>query len=382
MIGILNPEQRIPVERLTHESLLVLLKNLRKMYAHLDFETLPSQLLSILPKVIRSDSVSYNEFELVEQKCHWVIDPPEIDFPNMRPIFDQLYHEHPLVDFYSRTGDGRAWKISDFLSQSSYHRLALYNEFYQRTDTEYQMVINLPAPPSLLIGFAFNREKGRKDFSDSDRQILNILRPHVHQAYHNAIAFTRMQQQVDQMIQTLQESGQGMIVLDEEGDVQQMTESAQQWLVEYFGRQLPHTLLLPDDLRRWITRQRSLLALDDKVPPPCIPLVVERENKRLLVRFLTDRFCRSFLLLREERQTDLTPASLKALGLGQREAEVLYWVAKGKTNAEAATILDMSTRTVDKHLERIYNKLGVETRTAAISHSLEALGILRWAPVS
>jgi DNA-binding CsgD family transcriptional regulator len=53
------------------------------------------------------------------------------------------------------------------------------------------------------------------------------------------------------------------------------------------------------------------------------------------------------------------------LGLTHREAEVLSWVADGKTNAEVGEILGVSSRTIQKHLEHIFEKLGVETRTAA-----------------
>lgn len=53
--------------------------------------------------------------------------------------------------------------------------------------------------------------------------------------------------------------------------------------------------------------------------------------------------------------------------LTQREMDVLEWVARGKTNRDVAEILDMSPRTVNKHLEHIYEKLGVETRTAAVA---------------
>ena len=51
--------------------------------------------------------------------------------------------------------------------------------------------------------------------------------------------------------------------------------------------------------------------------------------------------------------------------LTAREAEVLYWVVKGKTNRDIGDILGMSPRTVTKHMEHILGKLGVETRTAA-----------------
>ena len=53
------------------------------------------------------------------------------------------------------------------------------------------------------------------------------------------------------------------------------------------------------------------------------------------------------------------------VALTPREVEVLSWLAKGKTNRDIADILGMSPRTVNKHLEHIFEKLGVETRTAA-----------------
>ena len=59
--------------------------------------------------------------------------------------------------------------------------------------------------------------------------------------------------------------------------------------------------------------------------------------------------------------------------LTRREREVLFWIGKGKSNAEIALILDIAPATVGKHLERIYPKIGVENRTAACSVALEAL---------
>lgn len=58
------------------------------------------------------------------------------------------------------------------------------------------------------------------------------------------------------------------------------------------------------------------------------------------------------------------------LGLTRREVEVLTWVTDGKTNADIGLILGTSPRTVQKHLEHIFEKLGVETRTAAAMRAL------------
>ncbi|MDP2255689.1 MAG: helix-turn-helix transcriptional regulator [Polaromonas sp.] len=64
------------------------------------------------------------------------------------------------------------------------------------------------------------------------------------------------------------------------------------------------------------------------------------------------------------------PPDISAPGLTQREADVMHWLACGKTDAEIAALLSISPRTVQKHLEHIYVKLGVETRTAAVMRAL------------
>ncbi len=66
-------------------------------------------------------------------------------------------------------------------------------------------------------------------------------------------------------------------------------------------------------------------------------------------------------------------AALQGKGLSEREAEVLGWVAMGKANSEIGMILSISPRTVSKHLEHVYVKLGVETRTAAVVHVFEMI---------
>jgi DNA-binding CsgD family transcriptional regulator len=77
------------------------------------------------------------------------------------------------------------------------------------------------------------------------------------------------------------------------------------------------------------------------------------------------------LVFLEEQTQEISPAVLNHLGLSQRETEILVWVAQGKSNPEIAVILGISVRTVHKHLERIYVKLGVENRHAAITLAFE-----------
>ncbi|WEN43684.1 Cyclic di-GMP phosphodiesterase [Thauera sp. GDN1] len=80
------------------------------------------------------------------------------------------------------------------------------------------------------------------------------------------------------------------------------------------------------------------------------------------------RVAREMNAAMRDRGEELAPAAaLLPNPLTQREMDVLEWVARGKTNRDVAEILGMSPRTVNKHLEHIYEKLGVETRTAAVA---------------
>jgi DNA-binding NarL/FixJ family response regulator len=99
------------------------------------------------------------------------------------------------------------------------------------------------------------------------------------------------------------------------------------------------------------------------------PLVVRRFAER-------DRNDLQMLVL-EERGSPPGPAALLQLGLTAREAEVLYWIAQGKSNPDIATILGANVRTVHKHVEHIFQKLGLETRNAAMLAAIEVLRPVR-----
>jgi DNA-binding CsgD family transcriptional regulator len=79
------------------------------------------------------------------------------------------------------------------------------------------------------------------------------------------------------------------------------------------------------------------------------------------------------LVLHEENDTAMTKILVDAFRLTLREAEVLYWVIYGKTNRDIGDILGISHRTINKHLENLFEKLGVETRTAAAAVAMRRL---------
>jgi len=73
------------------------------------------------------------------------------------------------------------------------------------------------------------------------------------------------------------------------------------------------------------------------------------------------------------KPADDTLAFKEQFGVTEREADVLLWIANGKTNREIGQILEMSPRTVNKHLEQIFRKLGVENRTSAAALAIRCL---------
>jgi DNA-binding CsgD family transcriptional regulator len=79
------------------------------------------------------------------------------------------------------------------------------------------------------------------------------------------------------------------------------------------------------------------------------------------------------IVMRESNDTTILESMSQQFGLTAREAEVLYWVVKGKINRDIGDILGTSPATVKKHLERIHAKMGVETRTAAAAMALNKI---------
>lgn len=157
---------------------------------------------------------------------------------------------------------------------------------------------------------------------------------------------------VTQTREAVDAAGRAVAATDAELRVVWATPLAQQWLesiVEPDGR-------LPATLRRW-------LSAADVAETPCSLRV---GNERLVFSYLEKR-----LLLIQKHTALAEPSQLaRLLKLTLREAEVLYWVALGKTNRDIAGILEMSPRTVNKHLEHVFQKLNVETRTAAAAIAL------------
>jgi DNA-binding NarL/FixJ family response regulator len=148
--------------------------------------------------------------------------------------------------------------------------------------------------------------------------------------------------------------GHGVVLVDSRGRVAWRSPQAERWLQLYFPQ---HRGGMPP---AWLhLRAKQTLSTP-------VQAAGSDGSRTLVARHLgAVGLGETMLLLSSNDGADNHNPRLEAASLTPREAEVLSWLAKGKTNRDIADILGMSPRTVNKHLEHIFEKLGVETRTAA-----------------
>lgn len=351
------------MERLGPRDVQGLMDFLEVLYLHGDLAALQARLVSGIGKLVPSEITVYFDLDPRQGRATLLSSPAAaVGFVDRARLVRQVTRESPLLPHY-RQGRGSAVKVSDFVNRARFHRLDLYNEVYRPMGAEYQIAKGLPARPPSVRGIALHR--GLRDFSERDRLVLNLLGPHLVQAYRNAEATSRLRREIDLVSRGVEALDQGLAVVDRTDQVKVMTARAREWLAAYLGRERRAPGGLPEPVARWIRHQEAEAARPDQVPAPRAPLVVAGPGGQLTIRLVADGDDR--LLLLQEQPAEPAPESFAHLALSRRETEVLGWLARGKSNADIGRLLATSPRTVDKHLEHIYRKLGVDSRTAALA---------------
>jgi DNA-binding response OmpR family regulator/DNA-binding CsgD family transcriptional regulator len=162
-------------------------------------------------------------------------------------------------------------------------------------------------------------------------------------------------------------SGRFLLAVSRQGKIMWATPQAQKLLSENLTAVMNDELVLPDMLQ-WLEEAQKGQA-GSKAPA----MVSFPDNEQLRLQYMGKLGPNEFLLRLAKDSSANMPAQFSSeLGLTTREGEVLAWLSKGKTNRDIAQILGLSPRTVDKHLEQIYAKLGVENRTAAAAIATSA----------
>lgn len=310
-------------------------------------EPFTPELLVALGKLVEADDVAYCELDRVRKRdLFYIFRPGDEDddgFEDYGAVFwDFVVEAHPVC-LRHQQGFVGALKVSDFLTLGELHRTRFYDLWFRPWEIEYELSVTIPSPLWHTKTFLFDRGAGR-DFTERDRLVLDRLQPHLTRLWQAARTRRLLSAALAALERASVDDSRGVILFSRGGEIEFASAPAQRLLREFFpGRR---DGLLPRALTDWIESGASR------------PLVRRRDDRRLAIERSADA------LLLEEKEPDVLTA---------REREVLAWVARGKTNAEVAELLWLAPSTVRKHLENVYAKLGVSTRTAAVASFLGLL---------
>jgi DNA-binding CsgD family transcriptional regulator len=302
-------------------------------------------------------AVAFNEIDLAKRTATALRDPTDLADPNSVEEFARLAHQNPLV-VHGRPGEPpRA--ISDMLSARSFRALEIYDVIFKPYGFGDQIAVHLRAPSLHVAGIAINRE--RRGFSQRDRALLEMLAPHLSRAYLHALERERSAALRKLLENGLAQAGTVAVVVSPDGEVDRVDGRGEELLSRFFGPPAPGDRL-PRDVRSWLASAESARQ----------PLVVsDGTGRSLAVRLLEcEGPPRWRAILLDEWAASPAPDELRVLGLTDREAETLAWVARGRSDLEIAALLSISPRTVDKHLENVFRKLAVHSRAEAVARAM------------
>ncbi|MEJ2855284.1 MULTISPECIES: helix-turn-helix transcriptional regulator [unclassified Saccharothrix] len=312
-------------------------------------EDVRRQVLSTITEVVGGDIVAYQSIDPRTGRSEQLSVPDAWETSELEEVFTRHVPEHPLLRHFLRTADLDAARLSDVAGLRQVRDLGIYQEFYRPLGIAHQLVCRLTADLGVSTILVFNR--GRSDFTDAELALTRLARPYL----ANLVATASARSWFDSALVALEgvdDTAYGVVLLGPLGRIRVANRSARLLLTTYFRRPGREGGVLPEELGAWLAGQT--------LAPQ--PYVVTRGSRRLTVRLY--RHNMSAALLLSETITRTRPAAITA-NLTARESDVLWLVRGGRTSAQAAQVLRISVRTVEKHLENVYRKLGVTSKAEA-----------------
>jgi DNA-binding CsgD family transcriptional regulator len=230
-------------------------------------------------------------------------------------------------------------RFSDLFSRRARLRHEAYPEYSRDSGIVDEAWLYLG--PSLTHMVAVGFQSCGRDLSERDRTVLELLRPHLISLDANARTRRRLTAVLEALARSETLAADGVILLGRRREVEHASPAARRLVGRWFGEL---NGCLPGELEDWFASTARPSST-----------WIERGDRRLVVEAPNA----SALLLREE----IVPA----VALTSRERDVLRCVAAGRSTAETARLLWVTPATVSKHLEHVYEKLGVHSRTAALA---------------
>ncbi len=334
-----------------------------------DPASLSQRVLACVRATFDCEFVSFSRMDLPAGRLQTTAFSPSRlpDWPGIA-MHQRFLAADPAAAYIMRTHSARALKISDFVSLRQYRDLPIYTEVFARVGCNRRLgfAMQKTSPSAMIV--TLNR--AGKDFSEADRTRLDLLRPHLLQANGKARDHERW---CAARRHDAPGAGAGLLEVDATGKLVWASARAHALLQEFFPG--ASDALLPADLQNQIgpvlaRNGRALASRASPLPERSAWQFAGPGQRRLNVRLtlgVATGAGQWQLLLTEVGISPALRACARVHRLTNREVEVLHWLVQGKTNAEIGTILAVADKTVGKHLEHVFAKLGVENCTSAVS---------------
>lgn len=342
------------------------------LHSDIELQTLSARIVETVRLAVPHDMICLDVFDNSNRIQSQMLQYPYVFTPELHNLTAQYVEQHPLFVEGVLKRNAAPKRIKDFAARTDYYDSIFYNEIYRPLSIDDQIGVGMNVTEDVYISCCFNRSK--KDFSEEECQITSLIESHLTLAIRNTWALEKARSGAERLQSAVENISTGMIVLDADGGVEFINEAALSLLQKYFsgavGVAAVGKFKLPEVVEAWrkIHANANFNGSEFRLPPA--PLVVANQHGRLRITLSFNGGLRQQTLLFEE-QLALAPENLTLLDLTRREAEILYRVAHGKTDAEIAALHGISLRTVQNHLQHIYIKLGVENRTAAVLRAME-----------
>jgi DNA-binding CsgD family transcriptional regulator len=314
----------------------------------------------VLSELVPADQIGYAEFDGHKQKV------AALSIPAQPPIKWFVSGEINFRSTSPSLGEGqlRTQFSPGPIAPGRFEQAAFWKEYYRRDGTTRQLQFVLDGTPDTRIGLALNRDA--RDFSQRDRGVLAFILPHMRQAWQNVQMAADATVSLERVGEGLGNMRRAVMLADANGGIRWQSPLAVAWLNEFFPKRDPSAL--PAELESPLAEAEPAIQAGRPFFYE-LPLPPKTGCRLLMYCGKTEDGGRVIALMRE--RTGIDADMTRGFGLTPREADVLFWISEAKTNPEIAAITGVSLRTIHKHVEHLFAKLGVENRLQAQRLGLE-----------